>query len=100
MTTKRCVRYLQQYADEFSLWDHIHLDTPVVRIRRKPEGGHIVTYAKDGKEKSWEVDAVAICSGLHVQPSIPVGTYFEAVPTFDYLPACPFARLFRPHTLT
>lgn len=37
-------------------------------------------YYKDGKEEVWECDAVAICSGLHVEPSMPAIRGIENVP--------------------
>lgn len=40
----------------------------------------MVKYNKDGKEEIWECNAVAICSGLHVEPSIPAVKGIEHVP--------------------
>ncbi|KAJ3051195.1 hypothetical protein HK097_007842 [Rhizophlyctis rosea] len=87
-------QYLEDYATHFELWDHISFDTTVVKIRRGPGGvGHVVHYVKkpsmartdsgleregngDARanaehEERYACDAVAICSGLHVEPNIP-----------------------------
>ncbi|KAM0298665.1 hypothetical protein ACHAPM_008087 [Fusarium culmorum] len=72
LSAERFIRYLKEYADHFNLWPEISLSTPVTSIRRGQAGGHIVHYrGPDGIEKTWECDAVAVCSGLHVTPNIP-----------------------------
>jgi dimethylaniline monooxygenase (N-oxide forming) len=72
LSAKRFIRYLKEYTDHFNLWPEISLSTPVTSIRRGQAGGHIVHYrGPDGIDKTWECDAVAICSGLHVTPNIP-----------------------------
>lgn len=78
----RYVEYLNQYCDEFNLWPSINLSSPVSTIRRRAgdAGGHVIHYRKDGKEMTWECDAVAVCSGLHVTPSIPSIPGIEKVP--------------------
>lgn len=39
-----------------------------------------MTYLLGGQQYSWECDAVAVCSGLHVEPSIPKIEGIERVP--------------------
>lgn len=83
LSTDRYVEYLNQYCDKFDLWPSINLSTPVLAVRRRTGAteGHVIHYRdKDGKERSWECDAVAVCSGLHVTPSIPNLEGVERVP--------------------
>ncbi|KKY22981.1 putative dimethylaniline monooxygenase [Phaeomoniella chlamydospora] len=74
--------YLEQYCKKFGLWPHINLSTTVEKVRRNGEKGHVVTYRKNGSDKSEEYycDAVAVCSGLHVTPNIPEIPGIEHVP--------------------
>ncbi|GAA94091.1 uncharacterized protein L969DRAFT_86202 [Mixia osmundae IAM 14324] len=91
------IDYLERYSDHFELrakreiqWDgqpgRIRTGCKVVRLERTGSG-HRVTYVKrkqqgnlhDDAGKLWEAqehtlecDALAVCSGLHVTPSIPV----------------------------
>ncbi|KAJ3292739.1 hypothetical protein HK104_005072, partial [Borealophlyctis nickersoniae] len=91
-------QHLEDYADHFKLRPHMTFGAKVVEIRRGNGGkGHIVTYTskfppvtrvdsgilKDDQTEeaenqsatnnleTYECDAIAICSGLHVEPSIP-----------------------------
>lgn len=70
------VEYLRSYADKFRLNAFINLGCRVVDI--SPLGpsaasiyGHRVSYKKEGNEENFDCNHVAICTGLHVQPSIP-----------------------------
>ncbi|KAK5996241.1 Monooxygenase ptmN [Cladobotryum mycophilum] len=76
------VQYLGDYCTHFDLWPYINLHTRVVAIRRQSENSHIVTYQSIGSEKldTWECDAIAICSGLHVTPNMPNIKGIENVP--------------------
>lgn len=87
LSAQRYVEYLNQYCDHFDLWPAIHLSTPVTSIRRRPGdvGGHVIHYRdKDGQELTWECDAVAVCSGLHVTPNIPDLPGVDKVPVVKH----------------
>ena len=71
MSTVRYCKYLEDYATHFKLWPHIHLSTSIVSVRREKSGGHLITYMKNGAEESWGCDAVAVCTGLHIEPAMP-----------------------------
>ncbi|KAK3337641.1 hypothetical protein B0T19DRAFT_448055 [Cercophora scortea] len=90
LTTARYVSYLHDYCSYFNLWPHIKLSTQVVSVRRRPGGGHVVSYRLTGdgltrsnvawQSEDYECDAVAVCSGLHVTPNIPAIRGIENVP--------------------
>ncbi|KAK4442431.1 hypothetical protein QBC34DRAFT_454911 [Podospora aff. communis PSN243] len=82
LSAARYIRYLNEYCTHFGLWPHIKLSSRVTSLARNPKGGHIVSYtsAESGKTAEWKCDAVAICSGLHVTPSIPKLDGIENVP--------------------
>ncbi|OIW29196.1 FAD/NAD(P)-binding domain-containing protein [Coniochaeta ligniaria NRRL 30616] len=80
LSAGRYVGYLKDYCTHFNLWPHINLSTKVVSVSRRTGGGHTVVYEKDGLEDSWECDAIAVCSGLHVVPNIPEIPGIENVP--------------------
>lgn len=65
------MEYLHKYCDKFNLWPRIKLNAKVVSVRRRGYGGHVITYQRDGRLLEWRCDAVAVCSGLHVEPNIP-----------------------------
>lgn len=72
---ERYLEYLDEYCDHFDLWKHIELNTRVTKSCRKGSS-HVITLKKQGKcgtgeEEIWECDAVAICTGLHVEPHLP-----------------------------
>ncbi|KAM0738273.1 hypothetical protein ACQRIT_007465 [Beauveria bassiana] len=46
-------------------------DTRVVSISRGSRRNHVIEYQADGRSLQWGCDAVAICSGLHVEPNVP-----------------------------
>ncbi|KAG5974939.1 hypothetical protein E4U55_007969 [Claviceps digitariae] len=70
LSAARYVEYLRDYCTHFGLWKHIHLSARVTRIsRRRP--GHKIEYEQAGQRTEWECDAVAVCSGLHVEPNRP-----------------------------
>ncbi|KAI1805028.1 FAD/NAD(P)-binding domain-containing protein [Daldinia bambusicola] len=80
VSAKRYLQYLNEYCTHFKLWPYITLCCPVKSVQNRKEGGHIVTYSLRGQQVTWECDAVAICSGLHVEPDIPHIEGIERVP--------------------
>jgi len=81
VTTEDYCLYLKRYCDQFGLWSSIKLSTKVVRLERSGIS-HVIHYTElaSATERVWECDAVAICSGLHVTPSIPPIPGIEHVP--------------------
>ncbi|EEU43895.1 uncharacterized protein NECHADRAFT_29888 [Fusarium vanettenii 77-13-4] len=78
------VKYLKEYASTFELWGMVELHTRVDKIRRGPNGvGHIVSlHCKDtGRLTEWTCDAVAVCTGINVNPVIPNIKGVERVPS-------------------
>ncbi|KAJ6488553.1 FAD/NAD-P-binding domain-containing protein [Mycena vitilis] len=79
LTLEEYVDYLRDYCKHFNITDRIRLETKVVNISRNPKGGHVVSYVTKTESGEWEssprtIDApyIALCTGLHVVPSIPV----------------------------
>ncbi|EJD46098.1 FAD/NAD(P)-binding domain-containing protein [Auricularia subglabra TFB-10046 SS5] len=88
LTLEEYCDYLRAYVSHFGFWDRIKLNTKVVQISRHPDGGHVVEYVHRAADGQWEdarrlmhVDYVAMCSGLHVVPSIP------KIPGIEYVGA-------------
>ncbi|KAM3553664.1 hypothetical protein MY1884_006544 [Beauveria asiatica] len=66
------VEYLHDYCSHFKLWPHIKLSTRVISVSRGTHSNHVIKYqANDGRLQQWDCDAVAVCSGLHVEPNVP-----------------------------
>ncbi|RYP73771.1 hypothetical protein DL770_007719 [Monosporascus sp. CRB-9-2] len=80
LTAKRYVRYLNDYCTHFKLWPYIKFSCLVEKVTRSGTGTHTLSYVTDGQKHLWECDAVAVCSGLHVEPSIPRLEGIERVP--------------------
>lgn len=75
------VQYLNEYCDRYQLRQHIECSSPVTRVRRTGDGGHIVTVTRqDGTTFDYDCDAVAVCSGLNVEPRIPPIKGIERIP--------------------
>lgn len=70
-TTEYCT-YLEGYVQHFQLQDYIQLSSVVTKVSSNIDGGHIVKYTKHGQTLEYHCEAVAICSGLHVTPNIPI----------------------------
>ncbi|KAF9077231.1 dimethylaniline monooxygenase [Rhodocollybia butyracea] len=63
------------------VYEGAELHTKVIALTRRHNGGHLVTYTDEetgGSELTWECDAVAVCSGLHVEPNIPFIQVFHS----------------------
>lgn len=88
LSADRYVQYLNEYCNHFSLWPEINLSTKVVAIKRRPGGGHIVHYRKagdaDAEVLTYECDAIAVCTGLHVTPNLPTIPGIENVPVVKH----------------
>mgnify|MGYP003634827126 FL=1 len=56
------------------------LSTTVNKVTRRGNGGHLVKYTHGNTIDQWECDAVAVCSGLHVEPYIPYIKGIENIP--------------------
>ncbi|KAI5458174.1 hypothetical protein BGZ63DRAFT_514779 [Mariannaea sp. PMI_226] len=82
VTPELYVEYLRLYASFFNLWPFIECQTRVENVRRGPNGrGHILTLRKKDGLSLWSCDAVAICSGINVNPVIPDIKGIDRVPT-------------------
>lgn len=81
MKATRYLKYLEDYAKRFDLWQFVHLSTRVLSVRRRPTG-HVIRYSSSQHgEEEWECDAVAVCSGLHVTPEIPNIPGMDSIPS-------------------
>lgn len=81
LSVTRYLQYLDDYCTHFELWPHIKLSSPVVSVKRRPKGGHRVSYLSPaGVASHYECDAIAVCSGLHVTPNVPSLEGIEDVP--------------------
>ncbi|KAF2188584.1 dimethylaniline monooxygenase [Zopfia rhizophila CBS 207.26] len=83
LITKDYVEYLEDYCDHFQLRACISLSTRVLEVGRQYKGsGHEIRFQKEeGNVEIWSCDAVAVCSGLHVDPNIPHVPGIENVPS-------------------
>jgi len=66
--------YLARYCTYFNLWPNIRLSCHVARVERDPDRkGHKITYLDQSTSKTSivQVDALAICTGLHASPWMP-----------------------------
>lgn len=80
VTPEVYVKYLNDYATEFRLWDKIELSTIVIRVQKIVDG-HVIEVIKGGVVERWECDAVAVCSGLNMNPRTPDLKGLDKVPT-------------------
>ena len=69
--------YLENYADNFNLSQHIHFNHEVIEITRldksQPKGSWMVRVKNEGSDevKVEKFDAVMVCAGLHKKGVIP-----------------------------
>ncbi|KAK6211493.1 dimethylaniline monooxygenase [Colletotrichum tabaci] len=81
VTPELYVQYLNEYCDRFELRHHIECSSKVTRVHRVEDGGHVVTVTRsNGTTLDYKCDAVAVCSGLNVEPRIPPIKGLERVP--------------------
>ncbi|KAJ7739657.1 FAD/NAD(P)-binding domain-containing protein [Mycena maculata] len=78
LTLPEYVNYLRAYCKHFGIANRIRLETKVVNISRNPSGGHIVSYVTKALSGEWDstpqtihATYIALCTGLHVIPSVP-----------------------------
>ncbi|BFZ61604.1 hypothetical protein YB2330_002676 [Saitoella coloradoensis] len=78
------VAYLEDYCRHFDLYKHIKLSTRVISISpiESAEGHVVTTQSNIGYEITEHFDTIAICTGLHVTPSIPSIPGIEHVPQY------------------
>ncbi|GKU08193.1 unnamed protein product, partial [Fusarium langsethiae] len=75
------VRYLQDYCSKFQLWGNIKLESTIQGIKGSRAQGYVIEYVnKSGEVLSWKCDAIAVCSGLHREPNMPV------IPGLNHVP--------------
>ncbi|KAI1493255.1 hypothetical protein F5X96DRAFT_235867 [Biscogniauxia mediterranea] len=94
LTAVEYLDYLKAYCSHFGLWPHMRFSCRVTGLEKRDCGGHVLTYMSDDKDEDsnsngqqqqkqehrWECDAVAICTGLHVDLNIPHVEGIEHVP--------------------
>ncbi|KAI1497625.1 hypothetical protein F5X99DRAFT_432873 [Biscogniauxia marginata] len=80
LSAKEYLRYLEEYCSHFELWPHMNFSCRVTSLEKRDCGGHVLTYKSDGQQHTWECDAVAICSGLHVDLNMPRVEGIDRVP--------------------
>eukprot|EP01060_Flectonema_neradi_P029515 TRINITY_DN409_c0_g2_i1.p1 TRINITY_DN409_c0_g2~~TRINITY_DN409_c0_g2_i1.p1 ORF type:complete len:629 (+),score=145.10 TRINITY_DN409_c0_g2_i1:58-1887(+) len=76
------VEYLSNYAKNFSVYEKIRFNTMVKKVQLNKKTGQstiTVTDITTGTSTTEVFDYVAVCSGLHVKPNIPV---IKGVETF------------------
>ncbi|KAJ7261292.1 FAD/NAD(P)-binding domain-containing protein [Mycena haematopus] len=86
LTLEEYVDYLRAYCKHFGITNRIRLETKVVNVSRNPAGGHVVSYTTKTPSGEWEstlrtinASYIALCTGLHVIPSIPTVPGIEHV---------------------
>ncbi|KAF9730101.1 hypothetical protein PMIN04_011931 [Paraphaeosphaeria minitans] len=70
MIVEQYLDYLGAYCEAFRLGPYIDFCCRVTNVRQNDSGRHVVSYTKNGEAREWICDAVAICTGLHVHPSL------------------------------
>ncbi|KAI1377123.1 FAD/NAD(P)-binding domain-containing protein [Hypoxylon crocopeplum] len=80
ISAKRYVEYLNEYCTHFDLWPYMTFSCSVKRVEGSKGDGYVLTYLVGGQQHTWGCDAVAVCSGLHVEPSVPEIEGIEKVP--------------------
>ncbi|XP_078499063.1 flavin-containing monooxygenase 1-like isoform X3 [Lissotriton helveticus] len=72
----KVLEYLKLYAKHFGLMEHIKLKTKVCMVKKRIDysitGQWEVVTETDGKQETAIFDAVMVCSGTYVEPSLPL----------------------------
>ncbi|XP_007480830.2 LOW QUALITY PROTEIN: dimethylaniline monooxygenase [N-oxide-forming] 4 [Monodelphis domestica] len=75
----KLLKYLRSYADHFDLLKYIHLKTTVCSVTKRPDfsvsGQWNVVTDKEGKQHTAVFDAVMICTGLYLNPHLPLESF-------------------------
>jgi cation diffusion facilitator CzcD-associated flavoprotein CzcO len=74
------MQYIEDYVDKFKLRPFITCSAKVTAVTRNGRGHRIMVHKEGGQSFEWDCDAIAVCSGLHVEPSIPKIPGIENVP--------------------
>ncbi|KAM0351529.1 hypothetical protein ACHAPU_002534 [Fusarium lateritium] len=82
VTPQVYVQYLKNYIAHFNLGSMFECKTKVDRVRRGPNNiGHIIDLTSQSGPFQWRCDAVAVCSGINVNPVMPYIQGIERVGT-------------------
>ncbi|NXA48974.1 FMO4 monooxygenase, partial [Nothocercus julius] len=73
------LEYFRMYAQHFGLLQHIHFQTTVCSVRKRPDFStsgqwDVVTETKTGRE-SHVFDAVMVCTGRYQEPLLPLASF-------------------------
>ncbi|XP_074078097.1 dimethylaniline monooxygenase [N-oxide-forming] 4-like [Macrotis lagotis] len=75
----KMLEYLRSYAKHFDLLKYIHLKTTVHRVTKRPDfsvsGQWEVMTETEGKQDTAVFDAVMICTGLYLNPHLPLESF-------------------------
>ncbi|XP_007525263.2 flavin-containing monooxygenase 2 isoform X2 [Erinaceus europaeus] len=75
----KLLEYFRIFAKKFDLLKYIQFQTLVISVKRRPDfsssGQWEVVTQRDGQEHSKVFDAVMVCSGHHIIPHIPLGSF-------------------------
>ncbi|KAG9256266.1 uncharacterized protein F5Z01DRAFT_672261 [Emericellopsis atlantica] len=81
VTPKEYVNFLNSYVRHHRLDRSIELETKVMSVSRSVQGGHKVEIRRpDGSTEEWVSDAVAVCTGLNMNPRIPDMKNLDKIP--------------------
>ncbi|XP_068921703.1 dimethylaniline monooxygenase [N-oxide-forming] 4-like [Petaurus breviceps papuanus] len=79
MNQAKMLEYLQSYTKHFNLLKYIHLKTTVNSVTKHPDfsatGQWEVVTETEGKQDTAIFDAVMICTGLHLNPHLPLESF-------------------------
>ncbi|CAG2005520.1 unnamed protein product [Fusarium graminearum] len=82
ITPAAYVKYLKDYIAHFNLGSMIECNTKVVKVRRgKNNTGHVLSLTQESGPFEWKCDAVAVCTGINVNPVMPYIEGIEQVET-------------------
>ncbi|KAL6920442.1 hypothetical protein ACHAPO_011631 [Fusarium lateritium] len=82
VTPEVYVKYLKDYATHFDLWPMIECNVKVGKVSRgKGNIGHVLDLTQESGPFQWKCDAIAVCSGINVNPVMPYIEGIERVET-------------------